>query len=121
MENFLETIDKIRSSKMELASAVDESMIKFKQIESEISDCYHILELLPLNGGQMLKVTSKLTKLLKQRRDLKPVAEYYSEIHNKTVIKASKYSSSTVVLERHHQAINRYTNEAKRAYQKLFN
>ena len=121
MKNFLEAIDKIGSAKSELTLVTSEGMIKFKQVESEISDCYHILELLPLNGGQRSKVTAKLIKLLKQRRDLKPIMEYYSDTLNGASVNSKKYNSSTTVLERHQQSINRYTNEAKRAYQKLFN
>lgn len=123
MENFLSVINKVASAKSELELTVSESMVKYKQIESDISDCYHILELLPLNGGQMLQVTSKLVKLLKQRRNLKPVMHYAQEINNPLASKTleKKYASANSILKAHNEAVLKYTNEAKQSYQRLFN
>ena len=41
------------------------------RIDKEVNDHYHVLELLELNGAEMVKIASSLKKLLRQRRKLK--------------------------------------------------
>lgn len=72
-----------------------------------ISDCHHYLELHKCNGPTLVKVASKLTTLLRERRDIKDKLQEMSAIKSKvcggSVLKDTKinrvYSVRTHVLD----------------------
>ena len=118
MGNLLQALDQVHTSKLNFKQTLETEYLSFKQIESEISDCLHILELLPLNASEIAKVTAHLRDLYKQRRQLKPAIDLFTKINN-TTWKGNLPSSASIV-ETYSAKILKYTDEAQISFNKLF-
>ena len=118
MENLLQALDQIHTSNANLKRLLAAEKLKFTKIESEVFDCLHILELLPLNATEIAKVTAHLRRLYKQRRQLKPAIDLGCNVNNNTW-KGSLPSSASIV-EIYSAKITQYTDEAQANYNKLF-
>lgn len=57
---------------------------KQKKMDAGINTCYHALEMLPLDAVQMMKVTTTLKTLLKERRHIKNELRFHTSLAAKT-------------------------------------
>ena len=86
------------------------------RIDKEVNDHYHVLELLELNGAEMVKIASSLRGLLKQRRALKE-----QQILLSNFLSANVESAKDPKLSAQNAAEReaKYTSEALRSYEKI--
>lgn len=90
---------------------------KVGELDRQVNDHYHVIELLPLNASELSKVTKNLRSLLKERRDVK-----------EQVIAVSNFLSSVVETakpceihdENASKREQKYTQEALASYEKIF-
>ena len=87
------------------------------RIDKEVNDHYHVLELLELNGAEMVKIASSLKKLLRQRRKLKEQQIAFSNFLSATVESAKSPAVST---QNGADRKSKYTAEALSSYEKIF-
>lgn len=87
------------------------------RIDKEVNDHYHVLELLELNGAEMVKIASSLKKLLRQRRKLKEQQIAFSNFLSATVESAK---SPAVTAQNGADRKSKYTAEALSSYEKIF-
>ena len=87
------------------------------RIDKEVNDHYHVLELLELNGAEMVKIASSLKKLLRQRRKLKEQQIAFSNFLSATV---ESVKSPAITAQNGADRKSKYTTEALSSYEKIF-
>ena len=77
----ISSIEKLKKHKIDLNN-------KLGDLDRQVNDHYHIIELIPLNASELSTVTKNLRALLKTRRELKEkviaVSNFLSSIVEKT-------------------------------------
>ena len=84
-------------------------------LNKEVTDIYHIIELLPLNGGKLVQLTSKLKKVLIKRREVKEQITVLETVFLHSNTKLDIHS----INDRKHKRSKKYTEEARQAYKGL--
>ena len=84
MNKLLQIIQNYHEAEKEVFNALKNQGVKMISLNKEISDYLHILELVPLKASEITKVTAKLRKSLKERRELKDNSKaYITTLRNK--------------------------------------
>ena len=105
-----EAINRIKSDRDRINNEVS-------KIDKEVNDHYHVLELLELNGAEMVKIASSLRKLLRKRRTLKEQQIMLTNFLSSNVESAKDPKLSVV------NAVDReqkYRGEALKSYERIF-
>ena len=105
-----EAINRIKSDRDRINNEVS-------KIDKEVNDHYHVLELLELNGAEMVKIASSLRKLLRKRRTLKEQQIMLTNFLSSNVESAKDPKLSAV------NAVDReqkYRGEALKSYERIF-
>lgn len=104
-----EAINRIKSDRDRINNEVS-------KIDKEVNDHYHVLELLELNGAEMVKIASSLRKLLRKRRTLKEQQIMLTNFLSSNVESAKdpKVSETNA-----HDRLNKYRSEAMASYARI--
>lgn len=115
-------INEIQTNILKIVSSINELSDERKRllklnskIDIQINNCYHIIELLPLNAIQLMKVTRKIKKFLQERRDIKESIN----LINTLLDKVQKIKSNEEFFIKAESRKVRYINEAREEYEKL--
>ena len=105
-----EAVGRIKSDRDRINSEVS-------RIDKEVNDHYHVLELLELNGAEMVKIASSLRGLLKKRRTLKEQQILLTNFLSANVESTKDPKVSVInAMERE----QKYRAEAMKSYEKIF-
>ena len=107
----------VHSAVSRIKSERDKINNEVSSIDKEINDHYHVLELLELNGAEMVKIASSLKKLLRQRRKLKEQQIAFSNFLSATV---ESVKSPAITAQNGADRKSKYTTEALSSYEKIF-
>lgn len=99
-----------------IKSERDKINTEVSSIDKEINDHYHVLELLELNGAEMVKIASSLRKILRKRRTLKEQQIMLTNFLSSNVESAKdpKVSETNA-----HDRLNKYRSEAMASYARI--
>jgi hypothetical protein len=117
MKDFSATMDMVFNATRELHLLKNETARMMSAVDSKVSDCYHILEIITLNAAQAARVTKELRSLLKQRREAKE-----KMILIETVL-ANKFENTQLkdtITKKSEERASKYAGEAKQAYVRIF-
>ena len=104
-----EAINRIKSDRDRINNEVS-------KIDKEVNDHYHVLELLELNGAEMVKIASSLRKLLRKRRTLKEQQIMLTNFLSSNVESAKDLKVSETNA---HDRLNKYRSEAMASYARI--
>ena len=106
----ISAIDRLKKHKNDLNA-------KVSNLDRQVNDHYHVIELLPLNASELSIVTKNLRLLLKERREIKEQVIAVSNFLS-SVVETAKPSEihSENALKRE----QKYTQEALASYEKIF-
>ena len=119
MLELLQKIQDYHEAEKEVFNALKNQGVKMIALNKEISDYLHILELLPLKASEITKVTAKLRKSLKERRELKVSADLNCNINNPTS-KSFTIPAAELLLQTYVDKRAKYVEEAIESYNKHF-
>lgn len=111
-----EVLESLTSLCVEAISSFDELVKQQSEIESRVSDLYHVLELVPMNAVEQMKVTKQLKLALQQRRAIKDKIRYANSLrdHLSQVQMKVKQVDKNIMLD-----TTRYLKESKASYYKV--
>ena len=119
MKKLLQIIQKYHKAEKEVFNALKDQGAKMLELNKDITDYIHILELLPLKASEVNKVTAKLRATLKERRELKAAADLNCNINNPN-LKAFTIPTAEALLQTYKAKRAKYTEEAIESYNKHF-
>ena len=106
----ISAIDRLKKHKTDLNA-------KVSNLDRQVNDHYHVIELLPLNASELSAVTKNLRNLLKERREIKEqviaVSNFLSSVVENT-------KPSEIVDANAQKREQKYTQEALASYEKIF-
>lgn len=110
LKNTIDAIAKIKTHKVALN-------IRVGDLDRQVNDHYHVIELLDLSASELSRVTKSLKALLRERREIK-----------EQVIAVSNFLSSTaestkppeITRKNAKQREDKYVAEALQSYEKIF-
>lgn len=119
MNKLLQIIQDYHRAEKEVFNALKDQGAKTIALNKEISDYLHILELVPLKASEITKVTAKLRKSLKERRELKLAADLNCNINNPNS-KAFTIPTAESLLQTYVDKRDKYVEEAIESYNRHF-
>ena len=119
MVELLQKIQDYHKAEKEVINALKNQGVKMIALNKDISDYLHILELVPLKASEITKVTAKLRTTLKERRELKLVADLNCNINNPNS-KAFTIPTAETLLQTYAEKRDKYVEEAIESYNKHF-
>ena len=106
----ISAIDRLKKHKNDLNA-------KVSNLDRQVNDHYHVIELLPLNASELSTVTKNLRLLLKERREIKEQVIAVSNFLS-SVVETAK--PSEIHSENAQKREQKYTQEALASYEKIF-
>lgn len=106
----ISAIDRLKKHKNDLNA-------KVSNLDRQVNDHYHVIELLPLNASELSTVTKNLRSLLKERREIKEQVIAVSNFLS-SVVETAK--PSEIHNENAQKREQKYTQEALASYEKIF-
>ena len=103
-------IDRLKKHKNDLNA-------KISNLDRQVNDHYHVIELLPLNASELSTVTKNLRLLLKERREVKEQVIAVSNFLSSVVETAKPSEIHDLNAQKREQ---KYTQEALASYEKIF-
>lgn len=119
MNKLLQIIQDYHRAEKEVFNALKDQGVKMISLNKEISDYLHILELVPLKASEITKVTAKLRKSLKERRELKVSADLNCNLNNPNS-KTFTIPTAELLLQTYVDKRTKYVEEATESYNKHF-
>lgn len=104
------SIEKLKKHKITLTNAMS-------NLDRQINDFYHVMELVPLNASELSIITKKLRNSLKYRRELK---EQSMTICNMLSSNVESIKSPELIESNAKNRLEKYTQEALLSYSKIF-
>lgn len=106
----ISAIDRLKKHKNDLNA-------KVSNLDRQVNDHYHVIELLPLNASELSTITKNLRLLLKERREVKEQVIAVSNFLS-SVVETAK--PSEIHSENAQKREQKYTQEALASYEKIF-
>ena len=103
-------IDRLKKHKNDLNA-------KISNLDRQVNDHYHVIELLPLNASELSTVTKNLRLLLKERREVKEQVIAVSNFLSSVAETAKPSEIHDLNAQKREQ---KYTQEALASYEKIF-